>query len=234
MLFFQKIKDLLRSITRITLAIFIAITGSAIVIFVGVKLFQVYEESRDQELAVAKEWTNDIKDNLKVVINTKTKYQEKSLLYKIEVEGYTSFFSSPKNLDKHLSIFFYDKDGFTIARRDYELEKFSRVVDKEGGFKGLRLEDRVDLSSDEYRRINSLKFGWNIETKISSVSPKQEGARPTANLSSATDHCAPGLTKTERLSRLASKGPVREVGYETFGAASHRISFIGHSISSCW
>lgn len=57
-------------------------------------------------------------------------------------------------------------------------------------------------------------------------------ARATAT--SPTDHCAPNLSKAERLERLAAYGDVREVGYQTFQAGTHRVEFAGGVVFSCY
>jgi len=50
------------------------------------------------------------------------------------------------------------------------------------------------------------------------------------------DHCAPNLTKSERLRRLALRGTVRETretGYQTYTVRSHEITFSANDVIIC-
>lgn len=48
------------------------------------------------------------------------------------------------------------------------------------------------------------------------------------------DPCGPGLSKAERLRRLANFGAVRETGIDTYVAGDHRVSFLsGNQLLSC-
>ena len=50
---------------------------------------------------------------------------------------------------------------------------------------------------------------------------------------SELDHCAPNLTKSVRLSRLALKGAVRETGYQTYTVGNYEITFSANEVIGC-
>jgi hypothetical protein len=51
---------------------------------------------------------------------------------------------------------------------------------------------------------------------------------------SGTDHCAPNLSKEERLRRLALKGPIRETGFDTFSNSGGSVQFSYGTLISCY
>jgi len=58
---------------------------------------------------------------------------------------------------------------------------------------------------------------------------------PDEYLKENTDHCAPSLSKAERLKRLALKGNVRETGANTYTAGGGYVSFnYGDSLLQCY
>jgi hypothetical protein len=47
------------------------------------------------------------------------------------------------------------------------------------------------------------------------------------------DHCAPNVSKAERLKRLALNGVVRQTSDETYTAGNYEIIYVGGSLISC-
>lgn len=65
---------------------------------------------------------------------------------------------------------------------------------------------------------------------------KKKPFNPDEYLKENTDHCAPNLSRAERLKRLALKGNVRETGLHTYTAGGGFVSFYnsGDSLSQCY
>jgi hypothetical protein len=50
---------------------------------------------------------------------------------------------------------------------------------------------------------------------------------------SGNDPCAPGLSKGERLRRLATYGSVRQISAEDYEAGSHEVFYMGSTLITC-
>jgi hypothetical protein len=64
---------------------------------------------------------------------------------------------------------------------------------------------------------------WNMNTtppKLNRVAP--DAAKPDL----VADHCAPNISKSERLKRLSTHGTLRETGLNEFSAGSRSITFL--------
>ena len=64
------------------------------------------------------------------------------------------------------------------------------------------------------------------------ANPSQNSGKPDAK---NNDHCAPNLSREERLRRLALTGSIRETSYQTYSNGNHYVSFLstGSEITSC-
>ena len=73
----------------------------------------------------------------------------------------------------------------------------------------------------------------NLKPKI--VKKEEKPFNPDEYLKENTDHCAPNLSRAERLKRLALKGNVRETGADTYTNGSGFVSFYdsGNSLRQC-
>ena len=98
------------------------------------------------------------------------------------------------------------------------MPEFSGVVGPDGKKTGLRtqFEDYIDL--DTYARFNRLVVEWTLDTKLQEK-PNWQSAPIVL------DHCAPNLTRSERLKRLAQHGNVRQTGSGAYAAGNHRLHF---------
>ena len=71
--------------------------------------------------------------------------------------------------------------------------------------------------------------------KPKKVKKENKPFNPDEYLKENTDHCAPSLSKAERLKRLALKGNVRETGANTYTAGGGYVSFnYGDSLLQCY
>jgi hypothetical protein len=73
----------------------------------------------------------------------------------------------------------------------------------------------------------------NLKPKV--VKKEKKPFNPDEYLKENTDHCAPSLSKAERLKRLALKGNVRETGANTYTAGGGYVSFnYSDSLLQCY
>jgi hypothetical protein len=73
-----------------------------------------------------------------------------------------------------------------------------------------------------YEKFKSINVKWTFDTEAK----KQISAPVVANpQGDQTDHCAVGLTRAERLRRLALNGSIRETGSNTYDAGSRSVMF---------
>lgn len=76
----------------------------------------------------------------------------------------------------------------------------------------------------------------NLKPKIVKKEKKPFNPDEYLNEKENTDHCAPNLSRAERLKRLALKGNVRETGANTYTAGGGFVSFYtgGDSLMQCY
>ncbi len=88
-------------------------------------------------------------------------------------------------------------------------------------------------------RFNPDEF---LDTNKKSKAKSNSSANPfdqfddSKNLDDGADYCAPGLSKANRLKRLANLGKVRQTGsedYEIEGSSAHFVGFVDGSMYSC-
>ena len=66
------------------------------------------------------------------------------------------------------------------------------------------------------------------------LQPTNETIATVEESKNEPDHCAPNISKSERLRRLALKGTVREIGLNTYSTGNYKIVFIsGSELFSC-
>ena len=107
-------------------------------------------------------------------------------------------------------------DGIIVARHHI----IAAVgVDAQGKKTGLAHQFDQYISVDQYKRFAMLQVEWTLDTEV----PSATAPAPSAE-TKFLDHCAPKLSKAERLKRLAQYGVVRETGYEEFAAGDKSVN----------
>lgn len=91
-------------------------------------------------------------------------------------------------------------------------------------FKTFEIEEIFDEVVTDFKRDVD-----KSESKKQASEPENENQAVVEDL----DHCAPNISKAERLRRLASKGSVRETGYQTYTAGNFEISFSQSEVINC-
>lgn len=220
-------KEFFKASLRTAIAIFLAL----IALTIAIGIFAWAKDSYDKRRAIVYEevrnWKFSLRDTLGVEAHAKTKLVAGNLLGSIEVIGYPKYFSDPRNSNGSLNFEFLDKDGFRIISKRVQLSEFTTIVNEDGGKTGLTYQFEDYTGLEDYKRLDQMQVGWNLitETEV------QKSAAETI-----LDHCAPNISKSERLKRLAKHGALRETGNGTYSAAGHSVSFFPYdgTLLNCW
>jgi hypothetical protein len=143
-------------------------------------------------------------------------------------KGYPEFLSHPANASAKVVFRFVDEAGFGVVDMDVPLHSLTRSGPTPDKISGLVGEAHVPLSVDRFERIKGVGFQYFIDTRAAFVpEPKVVPSAPAPALSASDngDHCAPGLSRAERLKRLARHGTVRDGGMGSFKAGGHHLMF---------
>jgi hypothetical protein len=165
-----------------------------------------------------RDWPVDLKDNLGITLTAKSKVVSRKLLVSVRVDGHPEYMSAPQNREAVFTLHFLDSDGFKIHSKIMPLQGFSGVVGPDGKRIGLRdqYEDYIDL--DTYARFSRLVVEWTLDTT-------PESKPPAATEAPVLDHCAPNLSRSERLKRLGQHGKLRQTGMGSYAAGRHTLDF---------
>lgn len=99
--------------------------------------------------------------------------------------------------------------------------------------------NKTTKADGEYVTDEKLLAELNSDKSLSGQKVQEDGdlealwAQAKPDNATQLDHCAPDLTKTERLQRLALKGTVRETGYQTYSTGNYEIVFSANSLYRC-
>jgi len=228
-------RDFLKGTLKIALSIFLAVLALGAV---GWAILAYKENSQKSEAQVyegVKSWRADLKDNLQFDLLARTKLVDGRLQVALETDGYPAYLSHPslrdKNKDAQLVIAFEDKDGFKVYQKVLKISEFTHKVNAKGDRIGLYHQFEDYLGVSQYKSFSIIHVGWNLETTIP-VEPKVATAptpRPKV-ANDSDDHCAPGISKAERLRRLAKHGTVRQTMANTYSVGYRQVTFYSESI----
>lgn len=212
------IKDFLKGTLRAAFAIFTALIGLAAVVAIYFNVKESLELAAAKPFEEVRNWQFDLKDQLGTDVRAKTKLVAGKLLVSIDVVGYSKYFSDSGNQGGSLSFQFIDKDGFKVTDNSIQISDFSTIVGKTGEPIGLQHQYEENLDVERYRQFAHMKVGWNLVTEPA-LGTEMQATKPKL------DHCAPKLSKAERLKRLAQYGSVRETGTGSYTAGGHSVTF---------
>jgi len=134
----------------------------------------------------------------------------------VEVNGYPAYLAYPWNASRSLNFIFVDQDGFTVLTKSVTISEFTSIIDGNGKKTGLTYEFKDSMALESYKQIGRMQVGWNLMTDAPEAAPQAKAI---------TDHCAPGLSRQERMKRLAQHGEVRETGKQDYTAGGHTVMF---------
>ncbi|MEV3817093.1 hypothetical protein RI537_13355 [Aeromonas salmonicida] len=209
-------KEFFKASLRTATAISLVLLGLAIAIGIYSLAKDFYEKQQAKPFEEIRVWKFDLKNPIGVEVQARTKLVAGNLLGFIEVIGYPKYFSDLRNVNASLIFEFLDKDGFRIISTPVKISDFTIVVGKDGKNTGLGYQIEKRTSLEQYKRFSRMQVGWNLITEAAVQPPPQKPV---------LDHCAPNISKNERLQRLAQHGTVREIGKGAYRAAEHSVFF---------
>jgi hypothetical protein len=225
---YERLKTIWLSFFRLTFALLLAGIGTVLAYQAYSTISENMKKNSLRQYEIAKTWKYDLA-TIGFQATAKTKLVDDSLFLSIKLKGNPEFLNDPQlkqqNAENGFWIYFKDNDDFDVFSVFIPLSAFTTTIDKDGTPNGLSNQRREPLDADDYRRFNALKLGWTLETDLPQRPKASLKKDPQATDSSFADHCAPGLTRDARLSRLAKRGSVRETGYNTFSAGRSEIVF---------
>lgn len=216
-------KDFFKSALKIAVAIVISVVALSVLGWLAWTANDKREQEAAKPFEVLKDWVIDLRSNLGMQLKAKTKIVNGRLYIAADFDGYPEYLSHPalaeRNKDGLISLQFLDADGFVVFEKSTRVSDWSKAVDSNGKKSGLSAQFDEHISIDDYKRFAGVTVRWNLETAIPDPSP----ASITSNLDQA-DHCAPKITRAERLRRLAQHGSVRETGPNSYSAGNKSLT----------
>lgn len=227
----------IKSTFKVAFAIFLAFMGLALAGTIGVWAWNAYQAREAKPFEEARDWKLDATSQLSMKLLVRTKVIGGRLLATVRFDGspdYLTYYENKQN--GWVAIVFLDADGFKLLTKQIPLNKFVGSVDEDGKRVGINTQFEETISLDTYKRFSSLSLTWSLKTNVEpSAPPPAPAPKAVAPKPTMLDHCAPGLTRAERLQRLAQYGSVREKGLNEYSAGSRSVIFTysGNSILSC-
>jgi hypothetical protein len=207
-------KEFFKRAIRTGTAIFLALLAFTVAAGIFAYVKQQHGRAEAAPFEKVHEWYSDASAGLKV--KARTKLINNSMWSTFEVTGYPSYLAYPWNASRSLNFIFVDQDGFTVLTKSVTISEFTSVIDGNGKKTGLTYEFKEIMGLETYKQIGRMQIGWNLMTDV------PETASPAKAMA---DHCAPGLSRQERLKRLAQYGEVRETGKQDYAAGGHTVMF---------
>jgi hypothetical protein len=165
--------------------------------------------------------------------DAKTKLVDGQMYVSLRFNGYPDYFNYPANQSEGFHIQFLDADGFNLFEKYLKVSEFATVVDGSGKQAGLMMQFTQFASVKDYSNLASMSVGWTLSTKAPKPARPLNPPASILNDQTANDHCAPGISRQERMSRLARHGQVREVGMGEYVAGGRTLHYIGGDLYSC-
>lgn len=135
------------------------------------------------------------------------------------------------------------KYGGRIIEDDASVKDKSFTVEENAEFQARYDAEKADgfdpdaylaeKAGGEYVTDKKLLAELNSDKSLSGKKVAEGDLPQEAMNLQEVDHCAPDLTKTERLRRLALKGAVRETGYQTYSTGNYEIVFSADNVIRC-
>lgn len=189
-----------------------------------------YPERQQAKASEAvRNWSTDLSSNLGLKLRARTKVADGRMHSALEFDGYPEFLKLPSNRSRGFNLEWKDADGFTRIHKFVPVSEFTIKVNDKGKPDGLTGDFAEYVSIADYSAVAGLEVGWTFDTET----PQERPAAPQPAAAALTDHCAPGLTRQERLRRLAQHGSLRETGYNTFSAGPHTVTLSGAEVIYC-
>lgn len=220
-------KDSVKATLRTAAAIFLSLLALLVVGVVATWVMDYRKMQEAKPFEEMKTWSLDYSGNLGLGFVVRTKLINGQMMSVVSVTGYPKYLRAPLNQDREIFFEFHDVDGFQLFSRAVKVSEFTGVVGEDGERSGLAYQFSEYVGVDTYSRFSSFDVKWSLDLSLSPKSaPNSAPAdvdRPTKN--PQLDHCAPGLSKSERLERLRQHGDVRETGRNNYSAGGRSLLF---------
>ena len=226
-------KPFFYAVARLALALFLAGVALSLAVAAYAWATSAYERHEAKPFETLKEWSADLRENIGVRLTAKTKVVDGKLLLSVDIQGYPPSLTDPRlserNQKAQLLIHFLDSDGFQVFSKPIKIPEFSSIVGTNGEKIGLRTQEQSYLALSDYKRFQRIQVEWTLETSAPPAPSTDSKVEPTA-----LDHCAPSLSRAERLRRLSKHGELRETGLGSFSAGSRSVHFLSdRELLSC-
>ena len=215
------LKEFAKATLRTAIAFFIGLLALLLVIAAYSWAMHSYEEKEAKPYETIRKWEANLQKALMLDINVRTKMVGGKLLASIKVDGYPPYLSAPKNESAQLILEFLDKDGFKAYIKSLNISEFTSIVSQKGEKTGLEYQFEDSLDLDKYKKFYQMQISWTLDSKAPEHKVQAVPTLPKIQL----DHCAPNISKSERLKRLAQYGAIREAGRGHFEAGDSSIHF---------
>lgn len=227
-----RVRALGTSVFRLAAALILAFVGAGLLVFAGHWAWTYPERVEAAKAESVRSWTADMSSTLSMTARAKTKLLDGSIHVIVDFVGHPEYLSSPANQSRGFHIRWTDADGFVRVEKFLELSEFSTRVTESGKKSGLNAQFTQAMSLRDYGKLETMRIGWTVETETPRPAVPRAPQTPQDEVAS-DDHCAPKLTRQERLRRLARHGNVRETGYNTFSAGLRTVTLSGSEVIYC-
>jgi hypothetical protein len=218
----------------------VAIVGAVVVLSIlgGIAAWglEKVKQNKNAPYETVRSWTFDL-PNLQMKIIGKTKLIDGQMYADFLFQGYPEFLGSTKNRlndSAGFNIGFMDKDGFEVANKKLLLSEGTRIMGPDGKPVATQWTYKEYVGLESYARFEAINVGWSLNTEAPAEPKPIKPAADSLGLDDkSSDHCAPGLSKAERLRRLAKHGTVRQVGDEQYKAGGHTVWYSTTYLIDC-
>lgn len=211
------------SVLRLGASLTVAFVLTGVVASIAYWAYTYQDRTQARAAEASRQWTVDMSSNLSMKVQALTKLEDGVMRASVQFLGAPEYLSYPENQSRGFVFKWADGDGFVRVSKPLLLSEFTKSVDAKGQTTGLSVQFEQAASLHDYEKLQQLQVEWTVSTEA----PKRPPMDPLslAQLPSNEDPCAPGLSRAERLKRLARFGQVRETGLNEFTAGSHRVVF---------
>lgn len=229
--FFNKIKEWFASIRKLTAAIFLSILGVLLVVTVYGYAVDFYKSQKNQKYEKIQDWNYDL-SMIGIKVSARTKLVDDNLYFSVKMDGYPEYLNAPANRGRDFIFQFRDADNFVIFEKRVALSDFATQVDEKSKPIGLNYQTTQFMNTSTYEKFKLFYVQWTFDATTKKQNPAPVAINPKGE---QADHCAAGLSRAERLRRLALTGTVRETSYQTYSNGKHFVEFLssGSDILNC-
>lgn len=227
----MKIIAYLKSTMRLATALFLSFFALAVILGLGTAGYSYWQKTQAKEYETAKNWTSDLNSILQFSLNARTKMVDGRLYMIVTTDSLPPYMkyqiiAARQDVTRGFFLNFVDKDGFKIFSKSIPLSSMTRIVDSKGEAIGLSFETDEYMDVATYASLSKLDVQWNLNTEAPAAEVKAETSEEAG-----PDHCAPNLTKAERLKRLSTYGTLRQTGDGTYSVGYRTVSFFTYDNS---